>query len=217
MLRGLSSSQQFFQLPRTENASMNTPNRPTSPMQTCHRQLRRNNPLKSRCTMLVNIRRKTLAAVKYVNSPDWYSASKLMSRRIELRGNEGGWNNDGTEAYCRGDHTHRRNPRRTGRWDRPFAFHQAKQRSTQSRRTCSGTGRRSYYYSVGLRCDGQKSDHHGDQASGVALTPLGGQIAARQSLRKSDEARGAHPIRWWRWVQAAMDLEAFSPAVARGQ
>src|SRR5947207_11115793 len=65
--------------------------------------------------------------------------------------------------------------------------------------------------------DGQKSDHHGDQASGVALTPLGGQIAARQSLRKSDEARGAHPIRWWRWVQAAMDLEAFSPAVARGQ
>src|SRR5438445_8141489 len=55
------------------------------------------------------------------------------------------------------------------------------------------------------------------QASGVALTPLGGQIAARQSLRKSDEARGAHPIRWWRWVQAAMDLEAFSPAVARGQ
>jgi hypothetical protein len=36
-------------------------------------------------------------------------------------------------------------------------------------------------------------------------------------LRKSDEARGAHPIRWWRWVQAAMDLEAFSPAVARGQ
>src|SRR5437773_414012 len=84
-------------------------------MQTCHRQLRRNNPLKSRCTMLVNIRRKTLAAVKYVNSPDSYSASKLMSRRIELRGNEGGWNNDGTEAYCRGDHTHRRNPRRTGR------------------------------------------------------------------------------------------------------
>src|SRR5438445_3313716 len=134
-------------------------------MQTCHRQLRRNNPLKSRCTMLVNIRRKTLAAVKYVNSPDWYSASKLMSRRIELRGNEGGWNNDGTEAYCRGDHTHRRNPRRTGRWDRPFAFHQAKQRSTQSRRTCSGIGRRSYYDSAGLGCDRQKSDHSGQRRS----------------------------------------------------
>ena len=40
--------------------------------------------------MLVNIRRKTLAAVKYVNSPDWYSASKLMSRRIELGGTKVG-------------------------------------------------------------------------------------------------------------------------------
>src|SRR5438552_4562593 len=160
---------------------------------------------------------KDARCAQICQSPDWYSASKLMSRRIELGGNEGGWNNDGTEAYSRGDHTHRRNPRRTGRGDRPFTFHQAKQRSTQSRRTCSGTGRRSYYDSAGLGCDRQKSDHHGDQASGVALTPLGGQIAARQSLRKSDEARGAHPIRWWRWVQAAMDLEAFSPAVARGQ
>src|SRR5437667_10683324 len=180
-------------------------------MQTCHRQLRRNNPLKSRCTMLVNIRRKTLAAVEYVNSPDWYSASKLMSRRIELRGNEGGWNNDGTEAYSRGDHTHRRNPRRTGRGDRPFTFHQAKQRSTQSRRTCSGTGRRSYYDSAGLGCDRQKSDHHGDQASGVALTPLGGQIAARQSLRKSDElaahilsAGGVGCRLLWTWRRSAL-------------
>ena len=110
----------------------------------------------------------SFATLEYLNPPDWHSASKLMSRRIELRRNKGGWNNDGTEAYYLGAHAHRRNPRRTGRGNRPFAFHQAKQRSTQSRRICSGTGRRSYYDSAGLRRDRQKSDHHGDQASGVA-------------------------------------------------
>src|SRR6266566_6874120 len=56
-------------------------------MQTCHRQLPRNNPLKSRCPMLVNIRRKTLGCAQICQSPDSHSASKLISRRIELRGN----------------------------------------------------------------------------------------------------------------------------------